>query len=222
MARLTTVLFDLDGTLIDSVELILRSYRHTLERHRGTAPEDDVWLAGLGTPLWKQFAVFTDDQAEIDAMVATYREHNLAHHDAMVRPFAGTHEAVTALRGRGAALGIVTSKLRSGTMRGLTHCGLDGLFDVLVCADDVEHPKPHPEPVARALALLGTEPDTAVFVGDSPHDLEAGRAAGVATAAVSWGPFSEATLRAHRPTHWLTSPGDIVRLYDRASPPEAG
>lgn len=208
-----TVLFDLDGTLIDSVELILSSYRHTLTVHRGTSPPDEVWLAGLGTPLWVQFRQFTDDDAELDAMIATYRAHNTAHHDAMVRPYPGVREAVDALRAR-ARLGIVTSKSRSGALRGLRLTGMEGWFSVVVGADDVTRHKPDPEPVRYALDRLGADAGTAVFVGDSPHDLAAGRAAGVRTAAVTWGPFAEGILRAHDPDYWITSPAGLSDLAD--------
>src|SRR5436189_902341 len=149
---LSTFLFDLDGTLIDSIELILRSYRHTMRLHRGQEPSDDVWMQGLGTPLWVQFRQFSDDPAEIEAMVATYRAYNLAHHDEMVRPYDGVVEAVRALKQRGRPLGLVTSKLRSGAIRGLVRASLEDAFDVVVGADDVTHPKPHPEPVRVALA----------------------------------------------------------------------
>src|SRR6266699_6845061 len=116
---LSTFLFDLDGTLIDSIELILESYRHTLKAHRGIEPPDDVWMAGLGTPLWVQFRDWTTDPAEISAMVETYRTYNLAHHDAMVRPYDGVAAQVRALKQAGKRLGLVTSKLRNGALRGL-------------------------------------------------------------------------------------------------------
>jgi len=208
----STVLFDLDGTLIDSTELILSSYRHTLETHRGVAPADDVWIAGLGTPLWVQFKKFTNDPAEIDAMVATYRDHNREHHDAMVQEFPGVLEAVGQLRDRGTRLGIVTSKKRHGAERGLTLCGFDGLFDVVVTADDVERHKPNPEPVVRALERLGSRTTDTIFVGDSPHDIDAGRGAGVATGAVLWGPFPRRTLEEHQPDHWIAEPADLSKL----------
>ena len=213
----TTVLFDLDGTLIDSIELILSSYRHTLTVHRGSTPTDDVWLAGLGTPLRAQFRAFTSDEDEITAMVATYREHNLANHDAMVRPYPGVRPAVSTLHAAGVGLGIVTSKTREGAQRGLRHCGFNGMFDVVVGADDVERHKPDPEPVRRALALFGAPADRAVFVGDSPHDLVAGREAGVRTAAVAWGPFPRAELERHAPDHWIDEPGQLVTLLDPTS-----
>jgi len=209
---LSTFLFDLDGTLIDSIELILRSYRHTMRLHRGHEPSDDVWMQGLGTPLWVQFRHFTEDPAEIEAMVATYREYNLAHHDELVRPYDGVVEAVLALRARGKTLGLVTSKMRSGAIRGLKVAGLEHAFQVIVGADEVTHPKPHPEPVLTALERLGAPAAGAVFVGDSRHDVECGRAAGVKTAAVLWGPFDRAHLEDLEPDYWLETPTDLTLL----------
>ena len=209
---LTTFLFDLDGTLIDSIELILRSYRHTMRTHHGAEPGDDVWMEGLGTPLWVQFRRFTEDPAEIDAMVATYRAYNLAHHDELVRPYEGVVEAVRALKRRGRPLGVVTSKMRSGAMRGLVRASLEDAFDVVVGADDVTHPKPHPEPVQVALERLGASASGAVFVGDSRHDLVSGRAAGVKTAAALWGPFDRSHLADLEPDYWLETPGDLSLL----------
>lgn len=209
--RFTTYLFDLDGTLLDSVGLILASYRHTAMVHRGEAPDDAVWLAGLGTPLRTQLRHLSEDPVEIAAMVETYREHNLGNHDAMVRPYDGVVDAVRALAGR-AQLGLVTSKLRHGALRGLRTAGLEDAFAVVVGADDVERHKPDPAPVLAALARLDAHPGSAVFIGDSPHDLVAGRAAGVSTAAALWGPFTRATLAPHAPDFWLETPADITSL----------
>lgn len=207
-----TALFDLDGTLIDSIELIRRSYEHTLRVHfdRAMSPED--WLSGLGRPLRWQFAQFTRDEREIDALVATYRAYNHAHHDAMVAAFPGAVEAVRSLKARGVALAIVTSKLNAGARRGLACAGFGDLFDVIVGADDVLVHKPDPAPVVAALARLGRAPETAVMVGDSPHDLASGRAAGTRTAAVAWGPFARAELELARPDHWLEDPAEIAGL----------
>ena len=209
---LSTFLFDLDGTLIDSIELILRSYRHTMRMHRGHEPPDDVWMTGLGTPLWVQFQHFSDDPAEIEAMVATYRAYNLEHHDKLVRPYAGVVEAVRALRQRGKTLGLVTSKMRSGALRGLQVADLADAFDVIVGSDEVTHPKPHPEPVLTALERLDAPAAGAVFIGDSRHDIECGRAAGVQTAAVLWGPFDRSHLADLRPDYWLERPEDLSLL----------
>lgn len=207
-----TYLFDLDGTLIDSIELIMTSYRHTMAVHVGEVPSDDVWLEGLGTPLWTQFRKFTDDDAEIDRMVATYRTHNLAHHDAMVQQYEGVRELVDALTAEGVDMGIVTSKKRQGALRGLALMRLDEAFPVVIAADDVEHHKPDPEPVHLALERLGAPTDGTIFVGDSPHDIAAGRAAGVATAAALWGPFPRTWIEPHAPTHWVEHPLDLLTL----------
>lgn len=208
-----TFLFDLDGTLIDSLELILRSYRHTAERHLRMGPVDDLfWKKELGTPLRRQFRALTTDEVLVETMVTTYVEFNHLHHDTLLREFPGVLEAVRALKDRGADLGIVTSKKRAGTLRGLTRCRLEGLFEVVVAADDVERHKPDPFPVARAVELLGARLERTVFIGDSPHDMAAGKAAGVATAAALWGPFLREELEPQRPDFWLAAPADITAL----------
>ena len=211
---LATFLFDLDGTLIDSVELIRRTFRHTLEVHRGAHPGEDLWLKGLGQPLWDQFRAYTSDPAEVEAMITTYRAYNATHHDDLVKPYAGMAEAIRTLKARGKRLGVVTSKMQKGTRHGLTRCGMDGLFDTIVAADDTTRHKPNPEPVYLALERLGADASTTVFIGDSTHDLAAGRAAGVRTGAAMWGPFSREALERHEPDYWLTAPADILSLAD--------
>ena len=207
-----TVLFDLDGTLIDSIELIRRSYDHTLRTHLGRAMEQREWLAGLGRPLRWQFAQYDPDERAVDAMVATYRAWNFAHHDELVRGFPGVLDAVRELHTRGVALAVVTSKLHASARRGLELCGLSPFFEVLIGVDDVTEHKPHPAPVLAALAKLDRAANTAVMVGDSPHDLTSGRAAGTRTAAVAWGPFEHAELRATEPDHWIATPMELVQL----------
>jgi pyrophosphatase PpaX len=209
-----TVLFDLDGTLIDSIRLILDSYHHTLATHGLPARTDDHWLDGIGTPLKVQFKEWSDDPERLEAMVLTYRAYNMEHHDARVAAYPGIVDLLGAIHRRGLQIGIVTSKNREGAMRGLRVTGLDGWIEALIGADDVTHPKPHPEPVWRALERLGRTADSAVFVGDSRHDLESGRKAGVATAAVLWGPFSREHLADSNPDHWLERPDDLLPLLD--------
>ena len=214
MTPLTTVLFDLDGTLIDSVRLILDSYHHTMAAHGLPERTDDEWLVGLGTPLRVQFGPWAADQATMDALVATYRDYNLGNHDLRVTAYPGVVRMVDALRARGLKTGLVTSKNRTGAERGLQVVGLASTMDVLVGADDVVNPKPHPEPVLKALDTLGVDPRQAIYVGDSTHDMHSGRAAGVRTAAVLWGPFGRETLAPTAPDHWLDSPHELVTLVD--------
>lgn len=212
MTTLRTVLFDLDGTLIDSVRLILDSYHHTLAAHGLPPRSDEDWLAGVGTPLTAQFAEWRDEKGTLEALIATYREYNLRHHDRMVTVYPGVVDAVARLKAAGIATGLVTSKNRSGAVRGLSLARLESLMDVLVCADEVTNPKPHPEPVETAVRLLGADLESTVYVGDSIHDMQSGRAAGVRTAAVLWGPFGRSHLEGARPDYWLESPEDLVRL----------
>lgn len=214
MAAIQTVLFDLDGTLIDSIRLILDSYHHTLATHGIPPRTDDDWLRGVGTPLSVQFAEWHDDLGKLEAMVATYREYNLAHHDRMVTVYPGVVAALGAIRGAGCRTGLVTSKNRQGALRGLTLVRLETMMDVLVCADEVTNPKPHPEPVEKAVALLGAVPGTTVYVGDSIHDMVSGRAAGVRTAAALWGPFGREHLELASPDYWLETPADLLTLLD--------
>ncbi len=214
MAAIQTVLFDLDGTLIDSIRLILDSYHHTLATHGIPPRTDEDWLRGVGTPLNVQFAEWRDDRGTLEAMVATYREYNLAHHDRMVTVYPGVVAAVGSIRAAGRRTGLVTSKNRQGAMRGLTLVRLEAKMDVLVCADEVTNPKPHPEPVEKAVALLGADPGTTVYVGDSIHDMVSGRAAGVRTAAALWGPFGREHLELAAPDYWLETPADLLTLLD--------
>jgi pyrophosphatase PpaX len=130
----------------------------------------------------------------------------------MMKPFPGVRDVVESLKVAGKSLGIVTSKARKGTGKGLKICGLDGLFTAIVAADDVENHKPDPTPVRRALELLNADANSTVFIGDSPHDMAAGRAAGVRTAAVLWGPFEREELAPHSPDYWLSEPDDILSI----------
>lgn len=214
MTSARTVLFDLDGTLIDSVRLILDSYHHTTAAHGLAQRTDADWLRGVGTPLAAQFAEYDDGAGKVQALIATYREYNLANHDTMVTIFPGVREMMAGVRARGLATGLVTSKNRGGAERGLRLVGLFDDFDVIVGADDVTHPKPAPEPVLLALHRLGRGTEGAFFVGDSVHDLHAGRAAGVTTVAVLWGPFTRDDLRSAEPDHWIERPEQLLPLLD--------
>jgi pyrophosphatase PpaX len=212
MPTIRTVLFDLDGTLIDSVRLILDSYHHTLAAHGLPPRSDEEWLRGVGTPLAVQFAEWGDDGDTLEALIATYREYNLAHHDRMVTVYPGVVDVVSAIKRRGLATGLVTSKNRLGALRGLTLVKLESLMDVLVCADEVTNPKPHPEPVEKAVERLGANPAETVYVGDSIHDMRSGRAAGVQTAAALWGPFGRSHLEGASPDYWLERPNDLLGI----------
>jgi len=208
------VFFDLDGTLADTVELILMSYRHTMRTHLGEAPSDERWLATLGTPLRIQLADFARSTAEAAAMLETYTTYQRGVHDEMVRPFPGAAEVLTALRARGSRVAVVTSKREEVARRTLDVCGLSEDIELVVSCDHVERPKPDPESVHYALSALGLDesPADVLFVGDSPFDLRAGRAAGTRTAAAPWGAFARQALQAERPDYFLEELSDVLEI----------
>ena len=209
------VLFDLDGTLIDSERLILASYRHTMREHLGHVPPEETWSATIGQPLVVQMRMFAETDDEVDAMIRTYVDHNLSHHDDLVRPFPGMRRVVQAIREAGMDLGIVTSKKRRTTQMGLARCGLPvEWFGTIVTADDVEHYKPEPEPVLAALEELGARAEHTMFVGDSTHDMRSGRSAGVVTAAALWGPYTRTQLEPTEPDLWLDKPEDLLAALE--------
>lgn len=208
------VLFDLDGTLADTVELILKSYRHTMQIHLGEAPPDPLFLRTIGKPLPVQLGDFARSDEERLAMLATYVGFQQTIHDEMVRPFPGAHSVIDELRTREVRVGIVTSKGRRIARRTIEVCELHERVEFVVCGDEVENGKPHPEPVLRALVALELDaaPERVLFVGDSPHDLRAGRLAGTKTAAVGWGPLDRRVLRAESPDFFLDRMEDLLRI----------
>ncbi len=207
-----TYLFDLDGTLLDSIALILTSFHHTSRVHLQRELPDSYWLEGTGTPLREQLAKVARSQEELAAMLDTYLAYNLSHHDDMAKPYPGVVDVVRTLHARHAKLALVTSKLRTGAERGLRLLGLEKELAVRVCADDVQNGKPHPEPVLMALDALESLPDEALFIGDSHHDIESGRRAGVTTVAVTWGAFTREKLASAEPDHWLEEPQQVFEL----------
>ena len=212
---LPAVLFDLDGTLIDTIELLLSSARHTFAGWPHGAPTDDEWVRGIGTPLVNQLREYARNEDEVALLLERYRAYQHIHHDRLTRCYTDVPDAVAGLVARGYRLGVVTSKASAIAARSLAHVGLDRYLEVVVGYDDTERHKPHPEPVLAGLARLGMTPDRAVYVGDSPHDIHAGNAAGVVTIAATWGPFARETLAAARPNHFIDCMADLPTVLTR-------
>jgi len=207
------VLFDLDGTLADTVPLILASARHAMAEIRGDPELGEGWREYIGRPLSDTIRDFARDDDEGERLRASYAAYQSEAHDRMVRPFPGALEVVGELERRGVPLGIVTSKGRTMAARTLEVCGLATVFPVIITADDVIRGKPDPEPVHRALEALSAPAAAEVLlVGDSPHDIEAGRGAGVRTVGVTWGAFSRDRVVAARPDHLIETMSQLLEL----------
>jgi pyrophosphatase PpaX len=211
---LRAILFDLDGTLIDSIALIVAAMHHAFEGFSGTVPADSAWMAGIGTPLFKQLALYARTPEELEVLRERYRAYQVIHHDTVVKEYPGTTAVLESLHARGLAMAIVTSKGDELAKRGLELTGLARFIDVVVGADSVTKHKPEPEPVLLALERLGRRADEAVLLGDSPHDISSGNAAGVATIGALWGPFTRAQIAVARPAHWLTNIRELPALLD--------
>jgi pyrophosphatase PpaX len=213
------VLFDLDGTLVDTTDLILASCQHTFTRHlSGGCPPRDALIATFGRSLPElllEIAVAerADNPAALAAdMLVTYRAHNDEHHDALIRPFEGVEPMLGSLRASGLRLGVVTSKRERSARVGMARYGLGDFFEVGIFHDDTVRHKPDPAPLMLGARRLGVAPERTVYVGDSVHDVTAGRAAGMQTIAAAWGPFPRADLEAAGPNHTADKPSDVVLL----------
>lgn len=205
------VLFDEDGTLIDTYDIILASMRYTINDVLGRDLPDEALMAGVGTPLYDQMLSFAEgDEALAEHLLSTYREHNVAVHDASVRAFPDTRAALERLRDAGVPMGVVTSKRHALAQRGLDMSGIAEFFDVLIAPDDWPEHKPAPGPILRACELMGLDASRCLYVGDSPFDMQAGNAAGCATVAALWGMFPPEALAAENPTMACDSLSEMV------------
>jgi pyrophosphatase PpaX len=209
VAAVEGVLFDLDGTLIDTVELILASARHATEAVLGAALPDDVLRHNIGIPLRVQMGEYAP--GHVDELLAAYREHNDRVHDDLIREYPGTEGALAELRDAGYRMGIVTSKSRLVAERGIDFFGLGGFFEAVVGFEDTTIHKPQGEPVLEGARRLGVAVDRCVYVGDSPHDMAAGKAARAITVAAMWGPFPDRVL-GPGPEYAIQRLGDLTAL----------
>ncbi|HKP87366.1 MAG TPA: HAD-IA family hydrolase [Blastocatellia bacterium] len=216
------VLFDLDGTLINTTDLILRCFGHCWQTVCGVEHSREALIATFGIPLGEAMRRLMRGSPASDVAVnedlvgrllLEYRSFNVANHDQLAQPFDGVREVLEELRRRGYLIGVVTSKSRELASRGLKLCSLDELIDAAVFLEDTTIHKPQPEPVLAALAKLDLRADSAAYVGDSSHDLIAGRRAGVRTVAALWGPFPRAELEREQPDHLAESIGALLEIF---------
>jgi pyrophosphatase PpaX len=204
------VVFDLDGTVVDTVELIIESFRYATSTVLGKVLPDEFIIAGVGRPLRTQMERLSAEHAQ--DLYDVYREYNHRRHDELIRGYDGIEEVLDALKAAGRRTGIVTSKSRDTTAMAFRAVGLKEHFDVVITATDTTEHKPSPVPLRLCLQRLGATAAGSIYVGDSPFDIEAGAAAGMTTAAVAWGVFGRDALLAAGPDFWLDAPRDLLAL----------
>ncbi len=214
--QLRGILFDFDGTLADSIELIMAAFRHTFSvcLHRELPRSAIVQTFGL--PLRQALARYAASAEQLEEMRSVFRAFTDRNHDAMIKCLPGAAEALAALQNMGIRMAVVTSKKKPRAYQGLRCCGLERYIDAVVGCDEVAHAKPHPEPMLAGCALLGLEPRACLCVGDSPYDLQSGRRAGCATAAVRYTAFDWASmLAAAQPDYVINRLTELPALIQR-------
>jgi pyrophosphatase PpaX len=187
--RFPVVLFDLDGTVIDSGAIILASMRHAAKEVLGAEPPDELLMAAVGGPgLEAQMQALAPDR--VDDLVRVYRTHNEPLHDELVC-CDGIEDVLVRLKDEGRRLGIVTAKRRATVELAFNVLPIEHLFETVVGGDETERHKPDPEPLLLAARRMNADPSECAYVGDSPFDIRAAKAAGMHAIAVTWGGIHE-------------------------------
>ena len=215
---LKAALFDFDGTLVDTTDLIYQGLRYAVREVLDEDPERDVLMAGVGQPLPQQMALLTGDRPGHERLdeelLSIYFDYQKEHHEDLIRQFPGVEGSLARLRDAGIKLAVVTSKRRASVDMALdTFPGLGKVVNKFVTMEDTTEHKPHPAPLLKGLELLGDVPiEEAAYIGDSPHDVAAAKAAGLTNVAVSWGAFSEKSLRDAKPDYLVSDLDSAVNV----------
>ena len=208
--RWSTVFFDLDGTLADTIPLIVASYQHAFREVMGVEVDEADARSWIGRPLLPALLEVAPDHGhELDRV---YREWNLATTARLIRAYDGITELLEALDDAGARLAVVTSKRRETAVLALEHVGIAGHIEVASALEDTAEHKPHPAPLRHGAALLGVDAGDCVYVGDATVDLLAARAAGMAAVGVTWGAGAADELVALQPDAVCTTVAELAEV----------
>jgi pyrophosphatase PpaX len=216
--RLTCALFDVDGTLVDTTDMIAEGLSETLESQLGYRPPRDEIVSLIGRPLVEQLGLYVhpDQIPPLADRFMTFYEDRRADMETL---FPGALNMLHEARRLGYVTGLVTSKNRREIDGTLDLLRIGDLLDFVVSSEDAPRPKPFPDPVLEALRRAKTAPEETLFIGDSIYDMQAGSAAGVRTGGALWGPFGRKILEPQHPTYLFESPEDVVALLRRSAPP---
>ncbi|HQV83532.1 MAG TPA: HAD-IA family hydrolase [Ornithinibacter sp.] len=206
--RFHTVLFDLDGTLADTIPLIVASYQHAFRTVLGEEIDEARARAWIGRPLLA--ALLEESPEHGHDLDQTYREWNLANTARLIRRYEGVPEMLEALASAGVRMAVATSKRRQTARLALEGVGIDHLIEVAAALEDTTRHKPEPDPLLHAAASLGSQPCDCVYVGDATVDVLAARAAGMAAIAVSWGAADREALAATGPDALVDTVADLT------------
>ncbi|MFS0688724.1 pyrophosphatase PpaX [Sporosarcina sp. 179-K 8C2 HS] len=210
MDKITTLLFDFDGTLLDTNELIIQTFQTVLNAHYPGRFEREDILPFLGPTLKETFDSI--DPAKSEELINEYRTWNLANHDAFASEFDGVSDTLVQLKNAGFKMAIVSTKRNDTIMKGLKLMPAGNVFDTIVGLDDVKHPKPHPEPLLLAMERLNSTPQETLMIGDNIHDILGGKNAGVRTAGVAWSAKGEKFIREQEPDFVLQHISDLLSI----------
>lgn len=190
MKSYTACLFDIDGTLLDTMELIFRSFEYSCRRWAAIEIDRETIFSHVGIPLIDQLKLYLGERSdeEYREIAAAHMEHQKGIYRKHLGIYPGVVEGLAELATRGIRLGIVTSRTRPSLLSYLDYFQIEDIFEVIATPESTRRHKPDPEPVEWALSQLGVRPDETLFVGDAVYDIESGTAAGVDTAFALWGP----------------------------------
>ncbi|MGC3994594.1 MAG: HAD-IA family hydrolase [Propionicimonas sp.] len=205
--RWPCVVFDLDGTVVNTIPLIIASYRHAMDTVLGETPTDDEARGWIGQTLYDTFHRLHPSHAQ--ELIDTYIAWNLEHLPELIEQFPGIPGMLDGLAAAGVLTGVATSKRRTSAEVSLQHADLAGRLPVTVAMDDTAVHKPHPEPLLLAVARLGGRPGDSAYVGDAVVDILAAKAAGMASIAVSWGAADRDALAAAQPDYLVDTVADL-------------
>ena len=206
--RWKTVVFDLDGTLCDTVALILASFRHAHSTVLGAELDDAESRTWIGRTLADIYAA-TPEHAE--ALSRAYVDFNLANLEQLQTDVAGIDALLDALGDAGVTVGVATSKRRPAAERSLAASGITDKVQLVSTLEDVTEHKPNPAPLLHALTQLGADASEAVYVGDAIYDVQAAKAAGMDQIAVTWGAGDRTARLLTEPTAVLDSVDELQR-----------
>lgn len=215
MTKIDTILFDFDGTIMNTNKVIINSWQHTFKIIEGKEGSEEEILKTFGEPLEITMARFFPEMPVQEA-VRIYRSYHYDNFESMIELFSGMRELLTELKDRDFKTGIVTSRLRNTTEQGLEKFDIKDYFDIIVAYDDTAEKKPDPEPINIALEKLGSKPETSLMLGDTRFDMGCARNAGVVPVLADWAAakgYGEVSGMI-QPDYILETPDNLFAIID--------